>query len=176
VIAIAATTMCRRALPRLRSRRRGHVAGGCRQLRACVLPEPCGRQCGPRPGIRPSDQGAAVAPRHVAASRWRLVPGICYRCHGDMKQYQEIAGPHQICGPNGSNCTTCHDAPRQAPGGVARGVVPAMPHGRADHGLAFGDFMPITGASAPIATIRIREPACRSLSISITTKWNGRSV
>jgi predicted CXXCH cytochrome family protein len=27
-----------------------------------------------------------------------------------MQQYQEIAGPHQICGPNGFNCTTCHDA------------------------------------------------------------------
>lgn len=36
-------------------------------------------------------------------------PGICYRCHGDMREYQEIAGPHQICGPNGFNCTTCHD-------------------------------------------------------------------
>jgi len=36
-------------------------------------------------------------------------PGICYRCHGDMQEYQKIAGPHQICGPNGFNCTTCHD-------------------------------------------------------------------
>jgi DmsE family decaheme c-type cytochrome len=26
-----------------------------------------------------------------------------------MRQYQEIAGPHQICGQNGFNCTTCHD-------------------------------------------------------------------
>jgi len=38
-----------------------------------------------------------------------VAPGICYRCHGDMQVYQEIAGPHQICGPNGFNCTTCHD-------------------------------------------------------------------
>ena len=39
-----------------------------------------------------------------------VAPAVCYRCHGDMQVYQEIAGPHQICGPNGFNCTTCHDA------------------------------------------------------------------
>lgn len=37
-------------------------------------------------------------------------PGICYKCHSDYREFQEIAGPHQICGPNGFNCTTCHDA------------------------------------------------------------------
>lgn len=36
-------------------------------------------------------------------------PYVCYRCHCDMQVYQQIAGPHQICGPNGFNCTTCHD-------------------------------------------------------------------
>jgi DmsE family decaheme c-type cytochrome len=38
-----------------------------------------------------------------------VAPGICYRCHGDKADLQQIAGPHQICGPNGFNCTTCHD-------------------------------------------------------------------
>ena len=38
-----------------------------------------------------------------------VAPGICYKCHGDMQEFQQIAGPHQICGPNGFNCTTCHD-------------------------------------------------------------------
>jgi DmsE family decaheme c-type cytochrome len=38
-----------------------------------------------------------------------VAPGVCYRCHGDMQDLQQIAGPHQICGPNGFNCTTCHD-------------------------------------------------------------------
>ena len=38
-----------------------------------------------------------------------VAPYTCYKCHGEMQQYQEIAGPHQICGPNGFNCTTCHD-------------------------------------------------------------------
>ena len=37
-------------------------------------------------------------------------PGTCYRCHGDKQDMQQIAGPHQICGPNNFNCTTCHDA------------------------------------------------------------------
>lgn len=36
-------------------------------------------------------------------------PNICFKCHGDMADYARIAGPHQICGPNGFNCTTCHD-------------------------------------------------------------------
>lgn len=39
-----------------------------------------------------------------------VAPQVCYQCHGDMASMSEIAGPHQICGPNGFNCTTCHDA------------------------------------------------------------------
>ena len=38
-----------------------------------------------------------------------VAPGVCYRCHGDMVELQQIAGPHQIGGLNGFNCTTCHD-------------------------------------------------------------------
>ncbi|MHB1037374.1 MAG: cytochrome c3 family protein [Pirellulales bacterium] len=38
-----------------------------------------------------------------------VAPGLCYRCHTDKTDLQRIAGPHQICGPNGFNCTTCHD-------------------------------------------------------------------
>jgi DmsE family decaheme c-type cytochrome len=37
-------------------------------------------------------------------------PNVCYRCHGEKQDMQHIAGPHQICGPNGFNCSTCHDA------------------------------------------------------------------
>lgn len=36
-------------------------------------------------------------------------PDLCYRCHGDMLDLQRIAGPHQIGGPNGFQCATCHD-------------------------------------------------------------------
>lgn len=39
-----------------------------------------------------------------------MAPDTCYRCHGDKADMQRIAGPHQICGPNGFNCTSCHDA------------------------------------------------------------------
>lgn len=38
-----------------------------------------------------------------------VAPDVCYRCHGDTIQLQEIAGPHQIGGDNCFNCTTCHD-------------------------------------------------------------------
>ena len=36
-------------------------------------------------------------------------PGVCYRCHSEMRDLEEIAHEHQILGPNGFNCTTCHD-------------------------------------------------------------------
>jgi DmsE family decaheme c-type cytochrome len=38
-----------------------------------------------------------------------VAPYVCYKCHTDMPTYQQIAGPHQILGQNGFNCTTCHD-------------------------------------------------------------------
>jgi len=56
----------------------------------------------------PSLRGSS---RHLAA----VAPNICFRCHCDMRDMQAVAGPHQICGPNGLNCTTCHD-----PHGVLR--------------------------------------------------------
>jgi len=37
-------------------------------------------------------------------------PYICYRCHSQMQDLQAVAHPHQILGPHGFNCTTCHDA------------------------------------------------------------------
>ena len=38
-----------------------------------------------------------------------VAPDVCYQCHSDMSEFEQVAGPHQICGPNGFNCTTCHD-------------------------------------------------------------------
>jgi DmsE family decaheme c-type cytochrome len=38
-----------------------------------------------------------------------MAPDLCLKCHCDMRDLLRIAGPHQICGPNGFNCTTCHD-------------------------------------------------------------------
>jgi len=42
---------------------------------------------------------------HLAA----IAPNVCYRCHKEKYQLQEIASPHQIGGKNDFNCTTCHD-------------------------------------------------------------------
>ena len=36
-----------------------------------------------------------------------------------MSTPKPIAGPHQICGPNGFNCTTCHDPTPSGASGVA---------------------------------------------------------
>lgn len=51
---------------------------------------------------QPSLRGTS---NHLGAA----APAQCYRCHGDKADLQRTAGPHQVCGPNGFNCTTCHD-------------------------------------------------------------------
>ena len=38
-----------------------------------------------------------------------VVPDSCYRCHTDMYELEQVAHPHQVNGPHGFNCTTCHD-------------------------------------------------------------------
>jgi DmsE family decaheme c-type cytochrome len=38
-----------------------------------------------------------------------MAPDLCLKCHTDMRDLLRVAGPHQIGGPNGFNCTTCHD-------------------------------------------------------------------
>lgn len=54
----------------------------------------------------PVDQAAIrAASNHMGA----MAPQVCYRCHSGMRQFERIAGPHQILGVNGFNCTTCHD-------------------------------------------------------------------
>lgn len=60
---------------------------------------------------RGSPGEAAAAPvRHRSSNNMGAVaPMVCYKCHCDMQDLQRIAGPHQICGPNGFNCTTCHE-------------------------------------------------------------------
>jgi DmsE family decaheme c-type cytochrome len=64
------------------------------------------------PGAAP---GAAVANGQLPSLKGTshnmgaVSPGICYKCHCEKQELQQIAGPHQICGPNGFNCTTCHD-------------------------------------------------------------------
>ncbi len=55
---------------------------------------------------QPIDQASIrAASRHLGA----ITPQICYRCHSSMQQYEQVAHPHQMLGPNGFNCNTCHD-------------------------------------------------------------------
>ncbi len=39
-----------------------------------------------------------------------VAPNVCYQCHGDKQELEEVAHPHQIHGPNSLNCTSCHNA------------------------------------------------------------------
>jgi DmsE family decaheme c-type cytochrome len=59
--------------------------------------------------ILASDKSQLPSLRGTSHHLGAFSPGVCYRCHCDMQDLQRIAGPHQICGPNRFNCTTCHD-------------------------------------------------------------------
>jgi len=62
---------------------------------------------GPSPGGKKSDLPSLRGTSHNLGA---VAPYTCYRCHSQTRHLQEVAGPHQICGPNGFNCTTCHNA------------------------------------------------------------------
>jgi DmsE family decaheme c-type cytochrome len=38
-----------------------------------------------------------------------IAPQVCYRCHSDMSQFEDLAHPHQMLGANSFTCATCHD-------------------------------------------------------------------
>jgi len=46
-----------------------------------------------------------AASNHMGA----ISPQVCYRCHGAMQQFEQVAHPHQIGGVHGFTCATCHD-------------------------------------------------------------------
>ena len=88
--------------------RRGLAAGGKGAGFATAFQTPAeGNNSGGQGYVHPTKNLPSLrgTSNHLGA----VATGICYRCHGDMQEYQKIAGPHQICGPNGFNCTTCHD-------------------------------------------------------------------
>jgi DmsE family decaheme c-type cytochrome len=64
--------------------------------------KPAGPKDSTKGGTLPSLRGSS---QHLGA----VSPNVCYKCHGEYAEFQRVAGPHQICGPNGFNCTTCHD-------------------------------------------------------------------
>ena len=47
--------------------------------------------------------------REMSNNMGAAAPNVCFRCHGDLQASAMVAGPHQICGPSGFNCSTCHD-------------------------------------------------------------------
>jgi len=54
----------------------------------------------------PADQATLRAQsRNLGA----ITPHICYRCHANMSEQENVAHPHQICGAAGFTCTTCHE-------------------------------------------------------------------
>jgi DmsE family decaheme c-type cytochrome len=57
----------------------------------------------------PATQLDAEAIRAASNFLGAITPQICYRCHSSMEQFERVAGPHQMMGPNGFTCDTCHN-------------------------------------------------------------------
>ena len=89
-----------------------------------------------------------------------VAPGICYRCHTGMQDYQKIAGPHQICGPNGftaRRATILTGRLLKKP----KGPLLEVPQRGADDGMAIRRRTASMAWPAPTATIRTRPRECR---------------
>lgn len=58
-----------------------------------------------------ADQAKPALPslRGTSHNLGAMAPDLCFKCHCDMRDLLRVAGPHQIGGPNGFNCTTCHN-------------------------------------------------------------------
>ena len=66
--------------------------------------------------IRPHvEESPPRTPNRLAA----VSPDVCYRCHDDMRRFEDIVHPHQLGVPFDFSCTACHDPPpRGAPQSV----------------------------------------------------------
>jgi DmsE family decaheme c-type cytochrome len=53
----------------------------------------------------PSQEAIRAQSRHMGA----ITPHVCYRCHANKAQQEDVAHPHQICGAAGFDCATCHN-------------------------------------------------------------------
>jgi DmsE family decaheme c-type cytochrome len=59
--------------------------------------------------IRAQEPAATESLRGTSQHLGAVAPQVCYKCHAQMRELEEVAHPHQVCGKNGFNCTTCHD-------------------------------------------------------------------
>ena len=48
--------------------------------------------------------------RGTSGNLGAVAPNVCYRCHSDTRDLEQVAHPHQIHGPNSLNCTSCHNS------------------------------------------------------------------
>lgn len=60
--------------------------------------------------VRAQEPSQADSLRGTSNYMGATAPQVCYRCHAEKRELEEIAHPHQVCGKNGFTCTTCHDA------------------------------------------------------------------
>jgi DmsE family decaheme c-type cytochrome len=65
---------------------------------------------GAETNVRAQEPSQAESLRGTSNYMGAIAPQVCYKCHSQMRELEEIAHPHQVCGRNGFNCTTCHDA------------------------------------------------------------------
>ena len=107
---------------RWRTSKHAHVCLSCTSCHTGHYNVPAGTPATTEPGataMNATGSGVKLTSHAESANRPSLrgssdnlgaaAPNVCFQCHGNKLEMTRIAGPHQICGPNGFNCTTCHD-------------------------------------------------------------------
>ena len=59
--------------------------------------------------VRAQEPSEKISLRGTSNHMGAVAPQVCYKCHAEMRDLEQIAHPHQVGGKNGFNCTTCHD-------------------------------------------------------------------
>ena len=140
-LATTHTTTCRRERRPRPSRAKWHVTSTVRPIQLASFQQPTDNR---QPAVWTSNNLNAVA------------PGTCFKCHGDL---QESDDDRRSAPDLRSQRLQLHDLPRfprQDPGILAEGLVPAMPQTELAHdGLALVHAQPVWAWPAPTATTRI---------------------
>ena len=59
--------------------------------------------------IRQDTPFVEESPRGKSNNLAAVSPDVCYRCHADLRRFEEIVHPHQIGVPFDFQCTACHN-------------------------------------------------------------------